>query len=187
FRVLKSHRLIFLNPIDPIRTGTHATRIPLPLASAPLRDAINSVDPARAALTAIVAFHGLRSGQLRTLQLTDIHDGRLHLGKRTIPLAQPVQDRLFLWLAYREQRWPSTRNPHIFISRRTALDSAPVGVQWITTSMGMTAQRAREDRILNELHASGGDLRRICDMFGLSIAGASRYSTVLPHSGLQRG
>ena len=187
FRVLKGHRLLFLNPIDRIRTGTHETLLPMPLASAALRDAINSVDPARAALTAIVAFHGLRSGQLRTLQLTDIHDGRLHLGKRTIPLAQPVQDRLFLWLAYREQRWPSTRNPHIFISRRTALDSAPVGVQWITTSMGMTAQRAREDRILNELHASGGDLRRICDMFGLSIAGASRYSTVLPHSGLQRG
>lgn len=52
--------------------------------------------------------------------------------------------------------------------------------------MGMTAQQAREDRILHELHASGGDLRRFCDMFGLSIAGASRYS-VLAHPGLQNG
>ena len=132
-----------------------------------------------------MAFHGLRSGQLRTLQLTDLHDGRLHLGQRTIPLAQPVRDRLSLWLAYRERCWPSTRNPHVFISRRTALDSAPVGVQWITASMGMTAQQAREDRILHELHASCGDLRRICDMFGLSIAGASRYSSVLAHADLR--
>ena len=62
-----------------------------------------------------------------------------------------------------------------------------MGVQWITTSIGMTAQQAREDRILHELHASGGDLRRICDMFGLSIAGASRYSTVLAHPDLQNG
>ncbi|WP_157372494.1 hypothetical protein [Arthrobacter sp. Soil736] len=61
----------------------------------------------------------------------------------------------------------------------------PVGVQWITTSMGMTAQEAREDRILHELHATGGDLRRICDMFGLSITGASRHSAVLAHTGLQ--
>lgn len=53
--------------------------------------------------------------------------------------------------------------------------------------MGMTAQQGREDRILHELHASGGDLRRICDMFGLSIAGASRCSSVLAHPDLQKG
>lgn len=185
FRILKGHRVIFINPIGSIRTGTHETRQPMPLASAALRDALNSTNPTRAALTAIVAFHGLRSGQLRNLQLTDIHDRRLHLDQRTIPLAQPVQERLSTWLSYREQRWPSTRNPHVFISKRTALDTSPVGVQWITTSMGMTAQEAREDRILHELHASGGDLRRLCDMFGLSIAGASRYSTVLTHPNLQ--
>ncbi len=184
FRVLKSHRVIFFNPIGPIRTGTHETRQPMPLDSSMLREAFNSTDPARAALTAIVAFHGLRSGQLRKLRLTDIHDGRLHLESRTILLAPQVRDRLSAWLSYREQRWPITRNPHAFISRHTALDTSAVGYQWITTSMGMTAQEAREDRILHELHASGGDIRRLCDMFGLSIAGASRYSAVLTHPDL---
>jgi len=52
--------------------------------------------------------------------------------------------------------------------------------------MGMTAQQAREDRILHELHASGGDLRRICDMFGLSTTGQSRYAAVLTHPGLRK-
>ena len=186
FRVLKGHRIIFFNPIGPIWTGTHERRHPMPVSSAVLRDAINSPDPARAALTAIVAFYGLRSGQLRKLQLTDIHDGRLHLDQRTIPLARPVRDRLSVWLAYREKRWPSTKNPHVFISKRTALASDPVGYWWITTSIGMTAQQAREDRILHELHASGGDLRRTCDMFGLSITGASRYAAVLTHPGLRK-
>lgn len=68
----------------------------MPLASAVLRDAINSEDPALAALTAIVAFQVLRSGQLRKLQLTDIRDGRLHLEGRIIPLAQPRSVTVFL-------------------------------------------------------------------------------------------
>lgn len=63
----------------------------------------------------------------------------------------------------------------------------PSAVQWISTSMGMTVQEAREDLILHELHASGGDIRRLCDMFGRSIAGASRYSAVLTHPGLATG
>lgn len=187
FRVLKAHKVTFFNPIAFIRTGTHETRPPMPLTDSALREAFSSQDPARAALVAIAAFHGLRSGQLRGLQLTDIRDGRLRVDERVIPLPEPVRERLTTWLAYREQRWPLTRNPHVFINRRTAHDTSPVGVQWITTSMGMTAQKAREDRILYELHASGGDIRRLCDMFGLSITGASRYSTILAHPDLQNG
>lgn len=184
FRVLKAHRVIFFNPIGSIRTGTHETRQPMPITASTLREAINSADPARAAVTAIVAFHGLRSGQVRKLQLTDIHDGRLHVDQRIIPLAHPVRERLSAWLAYREKRWPKTLNPHLFISRRTALDCSPVGIWWINTSMGMTVQQVREDRILHELHANGGDIRRLCDMFGLSIPGAARYSAVLTHPDL---
>lgn len=69
FRVLKGPPRDIFQPDrpDPIRTGAPETRHPMPLASAQLRGAINSPVPARAALTAIVAFHGLRSGQLRKL------------------------------------------------------------------------------------------------------------------------
>jgi len=66
-------------------------------------------------------------------------------------------------------------------SKRSALRATPVGVGWITNTLGMTTQAVREDRILNELHATGGDVRRICDLFGLSIAGAARYASVLNH------
>lgn len=181
FRILKAHRLVFLNPLARIRTGTHPRRHPMPLPTVTLRDALTSPDPARAALVALVAFHGLRSGQLRALQLTDIHTGRLHLDDRAILLAEPVRDRIAAWLTYRTRRWPHTVNPHLFISRRTALRTDPVGVAWITRALGMTTQAIREDRILSELLATDGDIRRVCDLFGLSISGAARYASVLNH------
>lgn len=37
-------------------------------------------------------------------------------------------------------------------------------------------QQIREDRILDEAHASRGDTRRVSDLFGLSIQAASRYT-----------
>ena len=34
---------------------------------------------------------------------------------------------------------------------------------------------------LHEITATGGDIRRLCDLFGLSISGAERYTAVLDH------
>ena len=42
----------------------------------------------------------------------------------------------------------------------------------------------REDRILHEIHATGGDVRRICDLFGLTISGATRYLNTVEHPDL---
>jgi len=89
-------------------------------------------------------------------------------------------------LSHRSQRWPQSANTHLFISKRTAIRTEPVGVEWITRTLGMTTQSIREDRILDELHATGGDVRRICDLFGLSIPGAARYASVLNHPELDR-
>jgi integrase len=184
FRILKAHGVVFLNPLNRLRVGAPQPRHPLPLPPAVLREALSSANPAQAALTALAAFHGLRSGQLRKLLLTDIHSGRLHLDGRVIPLAPPVRNRLTAWHSYRDQRWPQSANQHLFISKRTALGTGPVGVRWITQSIGMTTQAIREDRILHELLASGGDLRRICDLFGLTIYGAKRYAATLSHPDL---
>ena len=42
----------------------------------------------------------------------------------------------------------------------------------------------REDRILQEIHATGGDIRRICDLFDLKVDTAMRYAATLGHPDL---
>jgi hypothetical protein len=176
FRVLKARRVVFVNPTTHIRTGRPETRQPLPMNLALVKDSMNCDQPVRAALAAVLAFHAPRPGQLRTLHLTDIHDGRLYLPSHTVLLAEPVKQRLSAWLDHRAARWPKTANPHLFINTRTAGRLGPVSGGWINHILGVSAQTVREDRILDEAIATDGDIRRLCDLFGLSIKAAERYT-----------
>ena len=45
-------------------------------------------------LAALLAFHAVRIYQLSALRLTDLSDGRLHIGGQVILLAGPVRQRL---------------------------------------------------------------------------------------------
>lgn len=178
FGILKDRKLIFANPA--VRLA-HASETPIPPPAVDLdavRAALNSPDPARAAITALVAYHGLRSHQLRNLQLTDIRDRHLHLDGRTIPLAEPVRVRIAAWLDHRNERWTTSTNTHLFIHFRTAHRDDPVGIRWVFLTLDLPggAQALRADRILHEAIATGGDPRRLCDLFGLSIQHATRYT-----------
>ncbi|CAN5224836.1 MAG: hypothetical protein CMH34_09065 [Microbacterium sp.] len=52
---------------------------------------------------------------------------------------------------------------------------------------GISAKALREDRILAEVRATGGDPRRLADLFGLSIEGACRYVDTFEHPDLIDG
>jgi hypothetical protein len=80
--------------------------------------------------------------------------------------------------------WPTTAKPHLFIHLRTALGTGQVGVRWLSLKLGTAARDIRTDRILDEVRATGGDIRRICDLFGLTVADASRYVATLEHADL---
>lgn len=174
FRTLKARRLVFANPATHLRTGRAETRIPMPVNENSMRTALNSEDPARAALAALIGFHALRSQQVRGLLLTDVRDRRIHLPDRTVLLAAHVRRSLAAWLDYRATRWPGTPNPYLFINKQSAVRTTQVSNVWVTTTLGMSAQAIREDRILDEAHATR-DVRRLCDLFGLSVKGAQRY------------
>jgi hypothetical protein len=186
FRVLKARKVLFTDPTVRVKTGHAEARQPLPVDLDAVRAALRSANPAQAAVVALIAFHGLRSGQLRRLCLTDLRDGRLHLDGRIIVLAEPVRTRLAAWLDHRASRWPNTTNPHLFVHYRSATRAEPVGLRWVrlTIGAGLTATAIREDRILNEAHASGGDARRLADLFGLSIQATTRYTATVDHPGL---
>ena len=56
-----------------------------------------------------------------------------------------------------------------------------VGSQIPWKNTDLRPQALREDRILQEIQATGGDVRRICDLFGLTIGAALRYGLTLGH------
>jgi hypothetical protein len=60
----------------------------------------------------------------------------------------------------------------------------PVSHVWINDVLGTPARRLREDRLLHEAEATGGDPRRICDLFGLSVGAALRYTSTVDQPGL---
>ena len=175
FRFLKSRKVIFVNPSARMRAERVQRGQPLPIDLQLVRDLLNSSDPARAALTALIAFHAPRNAQLRALLLTDIRDGRMFLAGTTVVLADPVRARINAWLDERTRRWPNTANAHLFINKHTAVRTCPVSIPWITTTLGISAQAIREDRILHESIATRGDVRRLGDLFGLTVGGAERY------------
>ena len=184
FRVLKARQVVFVNPTTRIRSGSPAKSIPLPADLDTIRAVLRSEDPAVAALAGLAAFHALTPTQLSTIELTDIRDGRLHIAGRTIVLAEPVRQRLRVYLDHRARRWPATANPYLFLHQRNALRTAAPKRGWISLHLAGMAQIMREDRILDELLATGGDIRRLCDLFGLSISGAERYLGALNHPDL---
>lgn len=121
------------------------------------------------------------SRELRVIHVTDIVDARLIIGDRDIPLAAPVLPRLAAWLDQRNTIWPNTANPHLFINRRTAPRLITVSRSFAWNQTGIAAQALREDRILDEVQATGGDIRRICELFGIGVE-AVRYTRILDHT-----
>jgi site-specific recombinase XerC len=186
FRLLKSRKVLFVDPTARLKTGQHEQRQPLPLDVDLVAGRLHSDHPATAFVVSLIAFHGLRLQQLQRLLLTDLYDGRLTIDGRVIPLAEPVRERLAAYLTYRNTRWPKSINTHLFIHQRTWRRDEQVGRRWLRLMIGagVTARQLREDRILNEADATGGDIRAIADLFGLSINASTRYVSTLEHADL---
>ncbi|MES4907819.1 MULTISPECIES: hypothetical protein [unclassified Streptomyces] len=184
FRPLKRRRIIFTDPTTRIFCGMPTATIPLPVEVTNLRQVLQDQAAPKAALSALVIFHALTFKELRTVLTTDLCDGRLFLPNRTVLLAEAVRDRLTAYLDYRNSRWPRTANSHLFLSQTTACGVEPVSNVWINDVLGMPARRLREDRLLHEAEATGGDPRRICDLFGLTVGAALRYTSTVNQTGL---
>jgi hypothetical protein len=99
-------------------------------------------------------------------------------------LLEPVRGRLRLrrataWEVQRHWRWPDSSNPHLFVTRNTAVDDSgpPISagvVQQLFQRVGLPAGRLRVDRIVDEARHSA-DPVRLMDLFGLSNLSATRY------------
>jgi hypothetical protein len=91
-------------------------------------------------------------------------------------------------LDMRRQRWPDTANAHPFLTKQTGRRTEECSKRWIWLTIGpdRSVAAVREDRILDEAHATGGDVRRLADLFGLSIEAGTRYTNTVGHPDLTR-
>lgn len=137
---------------------------------------------------ALAIFHALTSGQLRKLKTADLRDGRLFLPSRTVLLADAVRTRLAAYLNYRNRRWPAPPTRTCSSPRRRAAAwsrSATSGSTTFSacpsagsgTGSGRTASSTKPRPPIRQP-------RRICDVFGLSIGAALRYTGTNDQPGL---
>ncbi|MEV6020358.1 hypothetical protein [Streptomyces sp. NPDC051997] len=178
FATLHAHRVIPSNPAVGLRVRTPARTIPLPADVLPIREALTSPDPTRAAVTALLAFHALRSSEIRHLMLDEarqLDEGRLLLPDRTVLVAEPVRARLAAYLAHRHRRWPHTANPYFLVNFRTALSTRPVSRPWLWRQYPSSSLLLRDDRIVDEVQADT-DPRTLCELFGLTYNAVTRYT-----------
>ena len=82
------------------------------------------------------------------------------------------------WLEYRQRRWPHTANPHLLISKESALRHGPVSTAYLTSLRGLpaTLERLRIDCQLTEAIATGFDPLHLAEVFGISEQTAIRYA-----------
>jgi integrase len=185
FGLLRARKAIFTNPAARILAEAPGAILPMPLNVNDMRRALNSTDPVQDLRCALSALHGLRSGQLRLLKLTDIDGARLIVGDRVIVFVAPVRERLTAYLNHRTARRLATANPCLFTHPRYANGTDPVGPRFVYARLGphLNTRDLRTDRLLQEALAVG-DAKRISEMFGLTIDTAQRYTGILGHPGL---
>jgi hypothetical protein len=181
FRVLKARKLVFANPTNRLSVPTPDKQAPAPVDLEVLRAALDSDDPTEALITALLAFHAVRIHQLTAIRLTDIADGRLRVGDQMVLLAEPVRRRVTAYLDYRARTWPTSINPYLFLHARNWGTTRHVTVWWVRHQLRLPGQLIRRDRIFDEAVTTGGDIRALCDLFGLSVAGAYQYTALIDH------
>ncbi|MFF1422048.1 hypothetical protein [Streptomyces sp. NPDC058280] len=134
---------------------------------------------------ALVAVHAVRPTWLPKLMLADLDRTRWRLTIRLVGIDHLVYLDEFTarlmtdWLAVRYRQWPRCRNPHLLVTRRTAIhaDTPPAhkeAVLYYFRRAGIGAQKLWTDRILDEA-AHIEDPVQLMHQFGLSITTAVKH------------
>ena len=183
FRTLKSKRLVFTNPTDRVRVGKPNQTTPGRLTAEVLQltGQAAAQNPALRVVLAFVGVHALLPRQVRLLRLehVDLPNARLDIGGATRTMDPFTADAISGYLTHRHTRWPSTSNPHLLMTRRTAHDQAAVSEFWLNSllrHLPVTLRQLREDRILEEARAAGADPLHLSAMFGLGAQAGLRYT-----------
>ncbi|WP_458689812.1 hypothetical protein [Nocardia tengchongensis] len=142
-----------------------------------------AVTPLQRVVVALVAVYAIRGSAMRNLLLDDVDlaGSRILLAGTTHRLTEFTHAVLTDWLAYRHQRWPHTSNPHVIVSRDTALNSEPVEAHhltWHLSLLGIELEQIRADRVLTEALATDAGPLHLATTFGLSDKTTIDYAAI---------
>jgi hypothetical protein len=185
FRALKQEKTIFRDPTSGITLRT-MQRLPVPIPADQLRGLIDRAGTPLAKVTAaLIAIHALGKKETALLLLEDLDLPRGQLavrrptGTHTVYLDELSHELMTGWLRERHRCWPLTRNPHLLVTRHTAVDTAgppiaPTVLDAIFGELGLTPSQVRQDRILDEARHTA-DPVHLMRVFGLSAHPAMKY------------
>ena len=181
FTWAKKTGVVFRNPATRISTGKREHAIWQPLTGGQLADAAAAAAAPQARLCLVLAaVHAARPGAIRALQLddADLASGRLRMAGTDRPMGELTAKVVREWLEYRQHRWPHTANPHLLVSKESALHHGPVSTAYLTSLRGLpaTLERLRIDCQLAEAIATGFDPLHLAEVFGISEHTAIRYA-----------
>src|ERR1035441_10077684 len=162
FAFCKKRKTIFRSPVQGIRVGERTWGIIQPLSQEEAGQAAEAATTPEARLGLVLAaMRAARVKAIREIRLDDVDLGnrRIVIGGRVRPLDDLTHEVLIEWLAYRSARWPSTANPYLLASQRSANGTGPV-------STGYFAAAA--------LRGKAATLERLPPWKGSAPAGSSR-------------
>jgi integrase len=181
FATLKAQRVLFANPTAGL-LGRHQTPGPALGLDWSVRAGLLArlQRPDQRLIVLLAGVHALRSAQICALGLdaVDLAGGTLLVDGRPRRLDILTRGQLRAWLRLRRQQWPASANPYLLVNHSTAGGLTPVTrhyVQEVFQRLGVTAQDLRVDRLLAEVHATGGDPLKLTLLFGISDPTAIRY------------
>jgi len=138
------------------------------------------VTPAQRLAITLAAVHAARPKAIRELTLddTDLPNPRITLAGHRQPLGDLTRNALLAWLEYRRATWPDTANRHVVVSRISALGTRPVSADYLDKHQphGISFERIRRDRILQEALATGADPVHLALVFNIDHTNAMAYA-----------
>lgn len=185
FRALRQEKIIFRDPTSGITMRT-MQRLPSPIPTDLLRGLIDRAgNPFAKVTVTMIAIYALGKKETALLLLEDLDLPRGQLavrrptGTHTIYLDGLSRTLMADWLRERHRCWPLTRNPHLLVTRHTAVDTAgppvaPTVLDAIFGELGLTPSQVRQDRILDEARHTD-DPVHLMRVFGLSAHPAMKY------------
>jgi integrase len=182
FAWAKRTGVIFRNPTLGIRGADRTKTLFQPLAETALTGLLDHLDAPDVRLAvALAAIHAAGHKEIRSMQLDDLDlpAQRITIGGKTRPLDPVTLQLTEQWLRHRAGRWPGTANPHLLITYASAMGHAPITAVHLNLPLrplGLTLEKLRIDRQLEEAITVGGDPLHLAEVFGISPHSAVRYA-----------